>query len=208
MQLRARFLHAVILCGVLLALVNAPRDAHAQMIIKDPHPPQYSVELEGKLNIDPETLYGYGGTGIGPGVRASIPLVSPGFIPNLNNSIAISFGLDILRHSGYAYYGRCDAAGCYRYDGGGFWSVYFPVAMQWNFFLTKQFSVFAEPGLALRHAFINDSYCDARFYACGSRDDLYLTLFAGGRFMITDRIAITARVGHPILLSAGISIFL
>lgn len=177
------------------------------MTIRDPHPPIYSVELEGKLNVNPDSIYTYGGTAIGPGVRASIPLVSPGFIPNLNNSVAITFGLDLVNHSGYSYSGRCDAIRCYRFDAGSFWSAYIPVAMQWNFWLTEKWSVFAEPGLTLRHAFYSDAYCDAGLYACGRRDDIYLTMFVGGRFKFNDKVGLTMRLGHPLFLSGGVSVF-
>ena len=197
-----------IVAACVAASVLGSSGAAAQSIIKDPNPPRYAVEVEPKLNLNPSAFYSYGGTGVGPGVRVSIPLVRPGFIPTINNSVAISFGLDLMRYSGYSYYGRCDAVRCYGYDPGSFWSLDFPVAMQWNFWLTDRWSVFGEPGLAFRHAFYSDAYCDRRYYSCGSRDDFYLALFAGGRFKFNDSIALTMRIGHPVLFSAGISIFL
>ena len=55
-----------------LAIAVAP-DAHAQSTIKNPNPPRYSVEIEPKLNLGPDSVYAYGGTSFGPGVRFSIP---------------------------------------------------------------------------------------------------------------------------------------
>ena len=189
------------------ALLLVCSSAHAQSIIKDPHPPKYGVEIEPKLNLGPDGVYAYGGSGFGPGVRFSIPVMSPGFIKTINDSIAISFGLDLMHYSGYRYYAQCNRFGCADYDAGSFWAAYFPVAMQWNFWLTERWSVFAEPGLAIRHAFYSDAYCDPGLYACGRRDDVYFAFFIGGRFMLSEKVALTMRLGHPILFSIGLSIF-
>jgi hypothetical protein len=180
-------------------LLAAP-SAFADLTIKDPNPPQYKLELEPKFNITPGGFYHYGGTGFGPGVRASTPHMSPGFIKTINDSIAISFGLDMIRYDGYSYF---------NYNPGGFWSFYLPVAMQWNFWLTDRWSVFAEPGFAFRHAFLDDAYCDRKRFgnACADTNDFYFAFYAGGRFAITDTLALTMRLGHPTLLSVGLSIF-
>ena len=134
--------------------------------------------------------------------------MSPGFVKSINDSVAISFGLDLIHYSGYAYYySNCNRFGCATYDAGDFWSAYFPVTMQWNFWLTEKWSVFAEPGIAFRHAFYNDAYCDPRFVGCGHRDDVYFAFFAGGRFKLSDKVALTMRLGHPIFFSFGLSFF-
>ena len=193
------------LLGAALFVIASP--AAAVSTISDPNPPKYALEIEPKFNVGPPGFYSYGGGVYGPGVRLSIPVMSPGFIKTINDSIAISFGLDMLNYSGYRYFGKCDKFGCTNYDAGGFWSVFLPVTMQWNFWLTDKWSVFGEPGVALRHAFYSDAYCDPRFYSCGGRDDFYFAFFAGGRFAITDRLALTARIGHPVPFSIGLSIF-
>lgn len=191
--------------------------ASAKTIIKDPNPPKYSVEIEPKLNLAYFGLYRYGGNGWGPGVRFSIPLMSPGFIKTINDSVGITFGADFVRYEGY-YYTWCDPKRCPGYYNGydaSFWSLHLPVAMQWNFWLTEKFSVFAEPGVTLRKSFYRDDpyfnqYCDPRFTNCSSRSstDLYFTFFVGGRFHFSDNLALTLRLGHPIDFSAGLSIFL
>jgi hypothetical protein len=191
------------------AFLAAPA-ASADMTIKDPNPPQYKLELEPKFNITPNGFFNYGGTGFGPGVRLSIPIMSPGFVKTINDSIAISFGADLIRYEGYTYFEGCGRGGpCVNYNAGGFWSLYLPVAMQWNFWLSDRWSVFAEPGFAFRHAFFDTTYCDSNRFgnSCTSSNDFYLALYAGGRFAITDTLALTMRLGHPTLLSVGLSIF-
>jgi hypothetical protein len=135
--------------------------------------------------------------------------MSPGFIKTINDSIAISFGLDIMRYEGYSYYSNCGIGGpCRGYDAGGFWAIYLPVAMQWNFWLSDRWSVFGEPGFAFRHAFLDSSYCDSRIYNnCGSSNDFYFAFFVGARYALSDHLALTMRLGHPTLLSVGLSVF-
>jgi len=128
---------------------------------QEPNPPQYKVEIEPKLNLGFVGLWDYGGNSYGPGVRFSIPVMSPGFVKTINDSVAITFGADFVYYEGYRYYNRyCGGnRACYDYYRGynsGFWSVQLPVALQWNFFLTDKWSVFGEAGLTVRHAFYRD----------------------------------------------------
>jgi hypothetical protein len=139
--------------------------------------------------------------------------MSPGFIKSINNSVAISFGVDFMRYEGYGYYRYCRGRGCEVYYPAGyddsFWSVHLPVTMQWNFWLTDKWSVFGEPGLTIRHSFFNDyAYCEPGFPCNVDRTSLYFTFFAGGRFHFNDKLALTMRLGHPIDFSLGLSIFL
>jgi hypothetical protein len=71
--------------------------------------------------------------GPGVGVRGSIPVLFNGFIPQLNNSVAITFGFD----KDPVAKGR---------------SYYMPVALQWNFWIAPIFSVAGEPGLLFEFA--------------------------------------------------------
>jgi hypothetical protein len=200
-----------------VAGVTVTAHASATSIIKDPHPPRYALELEPKLNLAYFGFLGsgYGGNGWGPGVRFSIPVMSPGFIKKINDSVTISFGADFVRYEGYRFY--CNGRNCpvvwNGYDT-SFWSLHLPVALQWNFFLTDKWSVFGEPGLTVRRAFYADNPyytgCDPRFGLCTSRDvtDVFFTFFAGGRFHFSDKAALTMRVGYPIDFSIGVSFFL
>jgi hypothetical protein len=207
-----------------LVAVLGAGDARADVIIKNPNPPKYGVEIEPKLNFNYFLFEGYGGRAWGPGVRASIPIVSPGFVKTINNSVAISFGLDIMRYEGTGYWywsNYCfrnprDCPGYYAGYDTGFWALQFPVTMQWNFFITDKWSVFGEPGLTLRQALYPDypwcspPYYDPRFYGPCYRDrtSLYFTFYAGGRFHFSDKLALTMRLGHPTAFSIGLSIFL
>ena len=92
----------VALIAALLLVANV---ASAQSTIRDPHPPRYHLEIEPKLNIAYLFWNGYGGNAWGPGVRFSIPVMSPGFVRTINDSIAISFGLDAMHYAGYTNYG-------------------------------------------------------------------------------------------------------
>ncbi len=187
--------------GLALGLALLPSTGSAASIIRDPNPPKYKVEIEPHLNVQYFYRDTYGAHGFGPGVRFGIPVMSPGFIKKINNSVAISFGADILRLS---YYDRrfCDRNGCY--DGPAFWAFYAPVALQWNFWLTDKISVFGEPGLVFRAPF---GEYDRRY--SGRDKDLFVwwSFYAGARFHFSDSVALTLRAGYPTGISVGVSIF-
>lgn len=180
------FLVAGLTAGA-FAVLFAP-EARAETVIKQPNRhPVYRAELEPHLDILPwHRDYGghyYNGVGnfeFGGGFRASIELGDPAFIPKINNTVAITFGVDFTNNN---------CTGCYRDF--SFWS---PVALQWNFFLTDKWSVFGEGGFMLRsYGFFNETYGD-------------FTFAAGARFHFTDKVALTMRVGYP-FVSVGISFF-
>ncbi len=179
------------------------RSARADTVIIQ-HPgdhPRYAFEMEPHLLagfIDPP---GYAdGTGLGLGFRASVPIIKNGFIPKLNNSVAIGFGADFARYGRADYCnrlgpdGRCEDLG-HRDSFTEFW---FPVVLQWNFFLSRNWSVFAEPGLAINyHA----------WDAPGAIDVAPVILYLGGRYHFSDKITLTMRIGYP-AFSVGASFFL
>lgn len=68
--------------------------------------------------------------GPGLGVRGSIPLIFNGFVSSINNSVALTFGLDKDPFADRSDY-------------------YVPVGLQWNFWFHRSFSVFGEPGVLL-----------------------------------------------------------
>ena len=198
----------VVAASIAVASCVIAGDAGAASIIKDPHPPQYGVEIEPHLNLNlgGVGLYEYGAFGWGPGVRFSIPLMSPGFIKTINDSIAISFGADLLHYDGRAYY--CNGRGCpSTFYSDSFWALYVPVTMQWNFWLTDKWSVMGEPGLALRHAFVSDTYCDTRFYDCRNVTTVVPAFYVGGRYHFGETTALTMKIGFPTFFSIGVSFF-
>jgi hypothetical protein len=179
--------------------------ADAQSIIKNPGDhPDYKVEAEPHLNFAWANRWASNGFGVG--ARFSIPIVQNGFIPSINNSVAISFGLDYLRYSG-CYYSNRAFGNAFRDFGCGASFLLFPVAMQWNFWLSPKWSVFGEPGLYIYHG-IYDDPCEAIGGNCSppSRTSVDFLFHAGGRFHINDTVALTLRVGYP-TISFGASFF-
>ena len=80
------------------------------------------------------------------------------------------------------------------------------MAVQWNFFLTKVISVFGEGGFAIAHRSWNTcdgTLCDRHY----TRNDAELVLSGGGRFMFSNRVGATVRVGFP-MITAGINFLL
>lgn len=133
---------------------------------------------------------GYG-SGLVGGGRFGIPIVDNGFIGPINNSVYINFGAD--------FYLLSRVAG-FRSNRGGI-AIGLPVALQWNFYFSDDWSAYAEAGLN----FYIDSYFlegnDLRFG--GS----WLITAVGGRYHLNESMALIGRVGSP-YLSFGIEISL
>jgi hypothetical protein len=192
--------------AVLLATFLSSSGAFARGIIKNPgEHPQYSVELEPHLVLDWAGAPGHHDEGIGAGIRASIPLFHNGPISKINNNMAISFGLD-WTYADRACGPRANAwnADC---ELNSFW---FPVALQWNFFLTDIISVFGEPGLSVVHYRWDTwercwapGYCDTD----GHDTELKPVFWGGARFLFSDNIGATVRLGYP-SITAGITFLL
>jgi hypothetical protein len=146
-----------------------------ESIIKNPGDhPSYRFEAE------PHGLIGFagpfrGGRGeLGAGFRGTVVLVDNGFVKTINNSVGITFGGDLFLRST---------------------TLFIPVAMQWNFWLSTHWSVFGEPGIGLA---VNRDR---------GRDLLHPTLSVGGRYHFNEKVALTMRIGYP-AFSIGASFFL
>ena len=156
---------------VVLAASLSPAVARAdESIIRSPgdHPP-YIFEAE------PHLLVGYSGPfdsngAFGVGFRGTVHIAN-GFVPSINDSVGVGFGFDLGT------------------DG----HVLIPIVMQWNFWLSKHWSVFGEPGFA---------------FGSGDRATVvWPAFYAGARFHFTDRITLTMRLGYPDF-SLGVSFLL
>jgi hypothetical protein len=192
---------AALIAGALIAKPSA-----AQSTIKQPgQRPGYAFEAEPHLNLGVFDPPGFGaGTGLGLGFRGTVELVRNGFIPKLNNSVGIGFGLDYLRYDGWqGPRGQCERfesgpAGvpvCVRVSGRDHVNYFFiPVVMQWNFWLHRKWSVFGEPGLAF---YVDDGHVAFTPFV----------LYAGGRYHFNDRVTLTMRIGYP-SISLGVSFLL
>lgn len=177
---------AVLTCA---ALVQLTASAEAQNLIKRPGAHiRYQLELEPHLAfVDP----GSDSLGIGPGVRASFQVADRALIRSLNNSLAIGIGAELAFAS---------AEVCHRHDGDdhchsdGEPRALVPVVAQWNFWFTRNWSTFVEPGVALR---LSD-------HGLGFEP---IILSVGGRYLFEGNLAFNLRVGWP-AVTAGVSIFL
>jgi hypothetical protein len=145
--------------------------------------------LLGWDNIYPGGSWGVGG-------RFSIPLVQNGFVPSINNSVAISFGVDAMFYNACWYHADCSAT-----------YLDFPVTMQWNFFVAQHWSVFGEPGLMLYHGFFNDCPPGDQCPGVPVTTGVYPVIFLGGRYHLSNNLALTLRIGFP-TFSFGFSFFL
>jgi hypothetical protein len=181
--------------ALLAAVVLLPRTARADDTIKHPGDhPAYSFEVE------PHVLLGwdgiYGNDGFGAGVRFAIPILDNGFVPNINNSVAIGFGIDLLHSPGCWYNGDCSA----NY-------IHVPVVLQWNFYVAKRWSVFGEPGLFFFHGFLSGCPNNPNNVHCPGEPRVTSVdpaIYVGGRYYINDKMTLTLRAGFP-TVSVGLS---
>lgn len=165
----------LLVSAVVTASLGLAQTASADhSIIKSPGDhPQYRFEAE------PHGLVGFGGpfdrgrADLGAGFRGTVAIVDNGFIKTINNNVGVSFGADVFFRDT---------------------TVYIPVAMQWNFFLTEHWSVFGEPGVG----FVANSR---------GRNWLHPAFSVGGRYHFNERISLTMRVGYP-AFTIGASFFL
>ena len=186
---------------------------HAESIIKRPGAhPIYDVEIEPHAVFQWDNRWG-NDDGIGPGVRVNVNLTHDGFIAKVNDSVALGFGLDVT-------FGDNDCGWFYAFGDPRFrddfrctaTEVWFPVVMQWNFWLTDVISVFGEPGLAFAHRrWTWEWYCGgAPNRVCEFKEndtDLEGVFWGGARFMFSSTVGATVRVGTP-YVSAGLNFLL
>jgi hypothetical protein len=182
--------------AVLFALTVAAA-ARADDTVKHPGDhPAYSVEAEPHLLLGWDDVYASDGYGVG--ARFSIPIVDNGFVPQINNSVAIGFGLDLLHYDSCWYGNNATCSANY---------IHIPVVMQWNFYVARRWSVFGEPGLVIFHGFVDD--CPPQFNDCPGRPrvtSLEPALYLGGRYHFNDKMSLTMRIGFP-SISFGVSFF-
>ena len=177
----------------LLFATSLTSSASADDTVKHPGDhPDYTIEIEphGLLGLG----FRYDGLGVGAGVRLSIPIVKNGFIPSINNSVAISFGGDLL-HYGGCYNSNFECSANY---------LFFPVALQWNFFVAKRWSVFGEPGIVPFYGFYDNGCNNVKGCNDPSHFSVTPALYVGGRFYFNEHTALTMRLGYPDF-SVGVS---
>ena len=191
--------------GVLAALACLFSASGALAQIKQPGAhPDYSLELDPHLVIQHARGPFFADEGIGFGLRASIPLMRNGPIPQINNNIGITFGGDFVffdsdfdcRNNRNDFLGdECDGT-----------NLWLPVTFQWNFFFTKVVSAFFEPGLAISYwqtDWIGDCGGDLCEQNSSDLDLAEFVVFFGGRFLFTERAGMTVRIGWPYVSVGG-----
>jgi hypothetical protein len=182
-------------CAAVLGLLSSSGNALADDTIKNPGDhPSYSVEVEPHLLVGFDNIYYNNGYGIG--ARFGIPIVENGFVPSINNSVAIGFGVDFL-HYDYCYVRgvNCSAN-----------ALLFPVVMQWNFYVAQKWSVFGEPGLYFYKFFFDSGACDNIRIPCSEPTAFGLrpAVYVGARYYFSEHITLTMRIGYP-TFSIGVS---
>ena len=187
--------------GLALAFALVAPAAQADSTIRTPGDhPHYAIEVE------PHGLLGFfgpwgSGLGFGAGLRLSIPVMQNGFIPKINNSVAITFGGDFMHYDSGCYY--------LNYGCNGSNALYFPVALQWNFFVAQKWSVMGEVGAAPYYDFYTD-YCGTLplsqqpYCSTPSHFSVAPVFNAGARYHFSEHVALTMRVGYP-SISVGVS---
>ncbi len=172
--------------GTFLAAVAVPAGASAQVEegrARYEERAFYPLELEPHFTFGPDNVYG--NSGYGAGLRLGLPLVAGHLGGSISDNLALSFGGDIVHYDNCWYSGDCN-------------SNYFlvPVALQWNVFLGRVVSLFAEGGGYLYKGWLPD--CGGGNCG-GAPPDLGIlpTLALGGRIHVGSNFAITGRIGYP-----------
>ncbi len=159
---------------VFLALFAAAKQASAdESVIKHPGDhPEYVFEAEPHVVVAP-----FHDFHPGVGFRGTLELVDNGFISSINNTVGLGFGVDWTK--------------------GHTW---IPIVMQWNFWLSRNWSVFGEPGIVLR---IDDGVKVEPGKGPDKLDPF--AFYAGGRFHFSEYVTLTMRIGRP-TASVGLSL--
>ncbi len=142
----------------------------------DNHLSQVETEIHAVLGIN----------NLGAGIRINFPVLKQGFINDLNNSVAINLGADFLNWT----------ASDYNVTG-----VVVPVMLQWNFYLTRDWSLFAEGGVAFQNWFSRRASGDDQTFF------FWPGMSLGGRYYLNSANypALVMRIGYPSGLTLGIS---
>lgn len=164
--------------GIAVLTVATRARADRWMIDQPSVHPHYIFEAEPHILVGPFGPPGPAeGHGFGLGFRGTFEVVDNGFISSINNTVGIGVGAD------YVGYSWDDCSGGTCRDGATAY-LWFPLVMQWNFWVSEEWSVFAEPGVAMRI----------------DEEDVALDpvqMFLGGRWHFSEYVALTARIGYP-----------
>lgn len=143
----------------------------------------YPVEIEGHFAFGPDNVYG--SSGLGGGLRLSVPLVAAGG-PRVSDNLAITFGADVLHYDNCYFGNRCDAS-----------YLMVPAAAQFNLFLGRHFSLLAEGGAFFYRGYFDE--CRPGDVGCVAPRDVGVLpdLALGARVHLGPYVALVGRVGYP-----------
>jgi hypothetical protein len=173
-----------------VALAQPPGETTTPQPRED-EPSAYPIEIEPHFSFGAGDVYA--AAGVGAGLRVSIPVVYS-LLRNVPDNLAISFGGDLINYSDCYYGNDCGA----NY-------LMLPVAAQWNVFVARRVSLFAEGGLFVYKGFFN---------GCGPGDGpgcsppsdfgVLPTIAVGARIHMGDNASFVARIGYP-TITLGVS---
>ncbi len=201
MKLLPTTLAVAIIAAVCLGSARARADTS---VIRRPGArPHYAFEAEPHLVLGAfDPVYEDADLGLGLGFRGTVEVAKDGFTRKFNNSVGVGFGVDFVRR-GSARSDECirfdadpgKSDRCVEYDTVDIDDFVLPVVMQWNVWLTRSWSVFAEGGPALL------------VRSPGKDHFRPLVFYAGGRWHFADAVSLTMRLGWP-TVSVGVSFLL
>jgi hypothetical protein len=170
---------------------NARAQAEERVVVVTDEPSAYPVEIEPHFTFGPDNVYG--NSGVGAGLRVSIPVVSS-LLVHVPDNLAVSFGGDLIHYDNCYFGSECGA----NY-------LLLPVAAQWNVFVARRVSLFAEGGVFLYKGFFNQCGPDDG-PGCVEPSDFGIlpTLAVGARLHMGDNVSFTARIGYP-TITLGLS---
>jgi hypothetical protein len=165
------------LVAALVVFIPSIASAEESIVKQPDQHPSYLVELDvhGLFAYwaAPLALGRFGTVAFGPGIRASFNILKDGFLPNVNDSVAIGVSADLA-------FGIDNTV-----------RLVTPIVLQWNFWLTQHWSVFGEPGVAIEFPMsIPNSGGGEPIYASPA-------LFVGGRYNFNEHVTFTVRLGYP-----------
>jgi len=175
--IRAPFLLALVVsAAILIGSAASPSSASAQ-----------AGHIAGAVRLDVHLGLGWRGS-LGPGLRVDIPLARDGLISSVNDELALTLGADFLFHTFDDHDHAHDRHDRHHQHDGDL-TLLFPLAVQWNFILPHNWTVFPELGIAIEHHrehvhVLPDIGAGARWHFASGQTALLLRLTHPGMFQI------------------------
>ena len=161
---------------------DTPNEAtfHHQGALLD-RSPQHRPQMLSVFLGFPYGYFYYGGFPFGLGARYQIAILHDGFIPAVNDSFEIEFGLDFSGVVGRAFYP----------------TLGIPVEVMWQFHFTKKFSAYVKVGAVLEINFVpyvcTISFCPGVYGPVGVHPIGILGLI----YRFTEKVSFRAEAGYP-----------